>query len=294
MVLKLADATSDGHQMSKGSDLMQIKQLISSFIEQARLELKARWEKWTIDLSQNEIHEVVGALLARQVTLARQMAECPQIWNGHVAPIILRAMADVFISLAWVLKDPLERSRKFVLYGLGQAKLQLEHRKAQIADREPTPEEKMLIDASEAWINSQRFTFLTEVNIGSWSGIPTRQMAEEAECVDFYNYVYNPFSACAHSMWHHVARYNLRQCSNPLHQYHEVPEDRDLPMDPYNLYLAAKYLQKTFHAFDERFSIQVDVPSAYKHLCEGLGRLSNNENKKCEEPKPDSTETEDV
>ena len=149
---------------------------------------------------------MVGALLARQVTLARQMAVSPQIWNDHIAPIILRAMADVYISLVWILKDPVDRSRKFVLYGLGQAKLELEHHKVQIGDRKLTPEEKMWIEASEAWINSQRFTFLTEVNVGSWSGIPTRQMAEEADCIDFYNYVYNPFSACTNSMWHHVAR----------------------------------------------------------------------------------------
>jgi hypothetical protein len=280
--------------MSEQSDFKQFEQLISSFIQQARLELEERWKKWSIDSSQNEIHEVVGALLARQVTLASQMAQCPPIWNGHIAPIVLRSMADVFISLAWVLRDPLERCRKFILYGLGQAKLQLEHRKVQITGREPTPEEKMLIEASEAWINSQRFTFLTEVNVGSWSGISTRQMAEEAECVDFYNYVYNPFSACAHSMWHHVARYNLRQCANPLHQYHQVPEDPELPMDPYNFYLAAKYLQKTFDAFDEKFSIQVDVPSAYDYLCEGLDKLSQSETKDNKGLKPDSTEVEDA
>lgn len=280
--------------MSEESDFSQIEQLIKTFVEQARLELKERWEKWVIDLSQSELHEVVGALLARQVTLARQMAECPQIWNGHIATIILRAMADVYISLAWVLKDPVDRSRKFILYGLGQAKLQLEHHKAQIGDREPIPEEKMLIEASEAWMNSQRFTFLTEVNVGSWSGIPTRQMAEEADCIDFYNYVYNPFSACTHSMWHHIARYNLWQCANPLHQYHQVPEDPQLPMDPYNLYLAAKYLQKTLSAFDEKFSIQVDVPSAYEHLCEGFDKLSDIEGKQQKEPEVNSTEAEDA
>jgi len=63
--------------MSEDSDFREVEQLIKSFIEEARLELRQRWEKWTIDLSQNEIHEVVGALLARQVTLARQMAQCP-------------------------------------------------------------------------------------------------------------------------------------------------------------------------------------------------------------------------
>jgi len=280
--------------VSEQQDFSKIEELIRSFIKQARLELKERWEMWTIDLSQNEIHEVVGALLARQVTLSRQMAENPPIWNGHIAPIILRAMADVYISLAWVLKDPLERSRKFVLYGLGQAKLQLEHRKAQIGNRDLTPEEKMLIEASEAWINSQRFTFLTEVNVGSWSGIQTRQMAKEADCIDFYNYVYNPFSACTHSMWHHIARYNLRQCANPLHQYHHVPEDPEFPMDPYNLYLSAKYLQKTFSAFDRKFGIKVDVPSAFDHLREGLDRLSDTEGDEQERMDVNLNKTEDA
>lgn len=260
--------------MNEESYFEQVEQLIGSFVEQARLEMQERWKNWAIDISENEIHEVVGALLARQVTLATQIAECPSIWNCHTAPIILRAMADVHISLAWVLKAPLERSRKFILYGLGQDKLQIEHRKAQIGEREPTPQEKMIIEASEAWINSQQFTFLTEVNIGSWSGIPTRQMAEEADCLDFYNYVYTPFSACAHSMWHHISKYNLRQCDNPLHQYHHVPYNPISALDSFYFYLAAKYLHKSFSVFDNKYSINVSRKSAYDQLCDGLDKLS--------------------
>lgn len=280
--------------MSEESDFKQIEKLIRIFIKQARIELKERWEKWIIDLDNNEIHEVVGALLARQVTLARQLAESPQIWNYHTAPIILRAMADVYISLAWILKEPLDRSQKFILYGLGQAKLELEHRKAEIGDREHTPKEKMLIDACESWINSQRFTFLTEVNVGSWSGINTRQMAEEADCIDFYNFVYNPFSACSHSMWHHVARYNLMQCANPLHRDHQVPEDLESSIDLNIFLLAARYLQKTFSAFDDKYSIQVDAPSAFEHLCNGLEKLDDNEINECKKPKVESSEEEDA
>jgi len=279
--------------MSEDLDFREIEPLLRTFIDQARLELQVRWGKWDIDLSHSEVYEVLGALLARQVTLARQIAECPPIWNGHVAPIILRAMADVYISLAWVLKDPVERSRKFVHYGLGQAKLHLEHRKAEIGNKEPTPKEKMLLDASEAWINSQRFTFLTEVNVGSWSGISTRQMAEEADCIDFYNYVYTPFSACAHSMWHHIARYNLKQCINPLHQYHQVPYDPELPIDPHTLYLGAKYLEKTFSAFDNKFAIKTGVPSAYKELRRGLSKLFKSAQKE-EDPESNATNTDDV
>jgi len=266
-------------------------QLIDDFIARAREELKERWNLWKIDLSQNEFHEVIGALLARQVTLARYLAQCPPIWNGHIAPLILRAMADVYISLAWVLIDPVEHSRKFILYGLGQEKLQLEHRKAKIANRVASPEEKIIIDASEAWINSQRFTFLTEVNIGSWSGIPTRKMAEDAGCIDFYNYVYNPFSSCVHSMWHHIARYNLRECANPLHQYHGVPEDPDMEIDPHYFFLAGKYLQKTFSRFDESVPTEVKGPSAFERLCEGLDQLVGTESNSQEPPNEYSDST---
>jgi hypothetical protein len=263
--------------MDEQSKLKQINQIVEVFIKQAHEELKVRWDRWQINLSQSEFYEVVGALLARQVTLATQLAENPLIWNGHIAPLILRAMADVYISLAWVLKEPIERCRNFVLYGLGQEKLQLEHRKTQIENRDPSPAEKIMIESSEAWINSQRFTFLTEVNLGSWSGISTRQMAEEADCIDFYKYVYTPFSACSHSMWHHIARYNLRQCANPLHQYHCCPYDPELPIDPDYLYLAGKYLQKAFSTFDESISVNIEGSSAFEKLCEGLEQLSEDE-----------------
>ena len=260
--------------MSNNSQYETIRRIIEAFVNRAREELAQRWSSWRVDLARNEVHEAIGALLARQVTLATQLAQAPSIWNGHVAPLVLRAMADVYITLAWILKDPDDRARKFILYGLGQEKLQLEHRKAQITDREPTPEDQLMIEASEAWINSQRFTFLTEVNLGSWSGLSTREMADQAGCLDFYNYVYVPFSACSHSMWHHVARYNLMLCSNPLHQYHRVPGEPEPGIDPDYLYLAAKYLQKAFATFDATLGIEFQGPSAFKQLCDALDQLS--------------------
>jgi hypothetical protein len=74
-------------------------------------------------------------------------------------------------------------------------------RKAELKARAlESKEEEELVEVLEAWINRQRWSFLTDVNLGSWSGISTRKMAEEAGCLDFYNYVYAPFSACTHSM----------------------------------------------------------------------------------------------
>jgi hypothetical protein len=96
-------------------------------------------------------------------------------------------------------------------------------------------------------------------------------MAEEAGCLDFYNFVYTPFSACTHSMWHHVARYNLKQCQNPLHRFHAAPDVPEAPsLDPHYLYLGAKYLQKTFATFDNAVGTTIDFQSAFDLLGDGL------------------------
>lgn len=253
--------------------------IADSFVARAHEELDERLRKWQLDLVQNEVHEVVGGLLARQLTLASQLANCPIIWSGHVGPLVLRAMADVYISMAWVLRKPRERSKKFILYGLGQAKLQLEHRRAELKTRKPRKGEKEQLTQIENWINRQRAVFLTDVNLGSWSGLSTRKAAQEAGCLDFYNFVYTPFSACTHSMWQHIASYNLKQCENPLHRLHAIPHVSNPPLDSNYLYLAAKYLQKTFAKFDEVIGIKASPKSAFELLCKKLDDLE-----KFEEP----------
>ena len=175
-------------------------------------------------------------------------------------------MADVHINVAWLLLDPAERCLKFISFGLGQAKLELEHRRAEIGDRDPTAEEAAVFDALQGWIDDQRATFLQDVDLGKWAGLSVRQMADEAGCLDFYNFVYTPFSACAHSMWHHIARYNLVACDNPLHRYHRRPMSLALEPDFHYLLLAAKYWDKTLAVFDRQFGVTVAYPSTYDAL----------------------------
>jgi len=244
----------------------EVDEIISGYVDAVRSELAARWEHWQLELSKPELHEVVGALMARQVTLATQLACSPGIWSAHTAPVLLRAMTDVHITLAWILINPLERSRRFVAHGLGQQKLILEHRKAELTANGEDAALDTCVQWTEAWINAQRFTFLTEVNVGSWTEVSVRDMAEEAGCSDLYRYAYTPFSAAAHSMWHHVSRLNLQVCENPLHRYHKVPVDPDLTPDPDYLYRAAKYVEKTFNLFDRTFSVQSGAPSAFEKL----------------------------
>jgi hypothetical protein len=256
------------------AELKCVDEALDRFAHRISDELFRRWEQWRVDLSQAEVYEVVGALLARQVTLATQLARCPHMWNGHVAPLILRAMADVFISAAWILGDPLERARKFIQYGLGRLKLDLEHRRAEVNPSDPKSHK--YIEIQEDWINQQRFSFLVDVDLSpSWAGMSTRQMAEEAGHLDFYNYVYMPFSGCTHSMWQHIGRYNLETCINPLHRYHRVAACPDVPLDIDYLYLAAKYVQKTFTMFDDATGVKLEGKSAFELLVDEISEIGD-------------------
>lgn len=262
--------------MSEEITLDTIEKIVADFTDRAQEEFDLRMSAWGHDHETNPSRLVVGVLLARQLTLAREVARNPMAWNHHIAPILMRAMADVFISAAWILEDPQERAKKFVEYGLGQEKLQVEHRKADLKERGEYEDFKERIESAEAWITSQRHIFVLDVELGSWSGMSTRKMAEECGCLDFYNYVYRDFSGCGHSMWHHVGKFNLRQCDNPLHGYHGIPVAPELSPDPHYLYLAGKYLQKTFARFDEKTGITIEVDSALKVLADAFNEIGRN------------------
>ena len=252
-----------------------LESVLLQYTENVRVDLSDRWNSWPLDLSQNEVHEVVGALLARQVTLATNFAKSPGVWNAHIAPIFLRCMAAVYISLNWILQDPLLRSKKYILYGLGQAKLQIEHRKAEAEQSGKDPKDDPMIEILEGWVNSQRYLFLTEVEIGSWSGLSTREMAEEASCLDYYRYVYMPFSASVHSTWHHIGRLNLTTCLSPLHRAHHIPVDPKTDVDLYYLYLMAKYLDKTFRLFDDFIKPSCDKSVSLEKLTQSINELKS-------------------
>ena len=256
--------------MTNEEAIRSLEKVIGEYQAQVERECVARWNAWLKNSPPTEVHEVVGALLTRQATLVTQFAQAPSAWNGHMAPLVIRAMVDVHIILAWIFKDPVDRSHKFIAYGLGQEKLALEHLKAVIKDRGDDPAKDLGVKAHESWINSQRFTFLTEVNVGSWSGITTRKMAEEAGCLELYSRSYLPYSAATHSMWNHVAKYNLRQCENPLHRYHRIPSNPSMSFEIDYIHVVAYQLTRTFKLFDEYAKVTVEVEQADVVLVNGL------------------------
>ena len=243
---------------------LKLPEQIIRFIELADLGLDERWNKLPKDIYENHQCEVIGALLARQVTLAKRMARIPAFWDVHIAPILLRVMIDNHITLVWILKDPTTRSKHFVLHGLGQAKLYLEHLKTE-NEEGSNQDLQQIIEATERWIDNQQYSFLTNVNLGSWSGMDTHKMAEEADCLDLYRYAYTPFSSCVHNMWNHVGRLNVGLSGNPLHKYLLVPCDPEMEPEFDLLLNCAKYLQESFCVVDETFSLQCGTMLPYDY-----------------------------
>jgi len=254
--------------MSNEDEFLQ--QFLSEYLDRIGIEFESRMRSWDQDIFDKEVNDVVGGLMARQVTLAIHTAISPQIWNQHVLPLFLRTMADVYISFSWILLDTEERARKFIEYGLGQEKLELAKHQEAIGDTDEVPNGfAEFIQLRKQLLDNERLSFLIPVNLGAWSEINTRKMAIEIDDKQFYDFVFTPFSSCVHSTWAHVSKWNLQTCTNPLHMLHRVPVVMQLPMEPKLFANSAKYLCKTFKKFDESFGdTSLDSFALYDFVCD--------------------------
>ena len=228
-----------------------LETLVDNLISESISNFEDRWDQLEIDLYRTETFEVVGGLLSRQATLLIEMASAPSIWNGNIAPVVLRSMTDLHITLSWILNEPDERSKKYILYGLGQEKLLIEHYRVLLEEKDD-PDIKKMVELKEAWLESQRREYMTEVNVGNWAHLDTRKMSQEADCESLYKFAYTPFSMVAHNMWNHISLYNMSLCKNPLHKNHKRPAIFKVPIDMDYLYRATKYYDKTLRYFDEK------------------------------------------
>jgi len=221
------------------------------------------WNKVSPEPTALEAYSVIGALLSRQVTLSSQLARSPAVWNGHSAPLFLRAQVDLHITVAWILCDLVDRAKKYVLNGLGEEKLIIEQFKNAIEENPNEPNREMMekmIEMKSEWVSSQRNEWMVEVNLGHWAQLNTHSLSKEADCEKLYKFAYKPFSQAAHSMWPHVSVYNSKHCKNPLHRYHLIPDLFDAPMDVDYLYRSCKYVHRTYESFVERFDLVLEEP----------------------------------
>lgn len=237
----------------------ELKAFIDGYIDCLEKNLSLRLEpKTDCDWYFGEASSVIGSLLARQITLTMHLAMSPNCWNGHVAPLFLRSMIDAHISLAWILKDPNQRSKEYISYALGQEKLSKGHLKRKF-EKDPQDDRLIsMIESKSEWINNHMLMSLVEVNLGSWSGSSVRQMCIDINDEDFYNFSFSPFSACVHNNWYHLNLYNSWPCENPLHKNHFMPNILERPIDIDFLFRSGKYASMSLKAFDNALGLEID------------------------------------
>ncbi len=249
-----------------------ICELVDDFRGKVKAEIKRHVNAIPIDLIEPQVHSVLGALLARQGTIAIELAQAVSAWNYHSAPLFIRAMVDAHITIAWLMLDPKDRSKKYVEYGLGQSKLHLEHLKSDLTSRGIDHQKDESIQEMEAWLNAQKLMFLLPVELGSWSNISTREMAIEAGLENAYNFSYQPFSGCVHSTWNHISQYNARRSESPLHRHTFVAAMPEFPPDAHQLDTVARWLDETLVLYQKQY----DLPEE-KHLIKEWLHIALNE-----------------
>jgi hypothetical protein len=243
------------------------------------------WSKLPVDIYQSEFYEVIGALLARQCNLAVKIAQNPDLWDYHSGPLFLRAMTDSYITAAWICKDRIDRAQKFILYGLGQEKLQIEHLKSVLETLDPEDRKRLeqRIEIQQAWLNAQHYSFLQHVDVGSWSGISTRDMAKEAGCLDLYNFAYTGWSHAAHGMWNHVGRFDALPSQEPLHKHIWQPANVEHGQHIDVVVQATKYFDELCVLVVGEFQLKMEGPNPNAWLEERLAVLF----KESQEPQTD-------
>ncbi len=190
----------------------------------------AAWHRSDVDLAAPRRSEVLGGLLSRQYALATRIAGTPWYWEADIGRIALRCMAEIHISLQWLASEgENDDYDRFVECGLGQDKLCARRMESSLGEDSAATAEA--IGHRNAWIETQMYTYLVAVDVGSWSGKSIRDLAMEAGCKDIYDDYFTPHSREVHASWGAMARSDLSRCPNPLHRYHFIPTFAPRQMD---------------------------------------------------------------
>lgn len=212
---------------------------------------RKRLKRIPLNDSARTTYAVIGGLLVRQRDLTAVLVRNSLNWNQVVAPLVHRAMAEVRITLGYLLvEDTNNRCQAYIQYSLGQEKLQIEHYEALVEDGDCSPTVSKQIESRSAWLSLQQHSWLTTVNLGAQFERPVRSIAIDANLKDLYDFNYSPFSSAVHSTWQYVGKNCVYLCQEPLHGFHFFPEIRENTSHPFEAAVAVKNFDYTLKAID--------------------------------------------
>jgi hypothetical protein len=134
--------------------------------------------------------------------------------------LLVRTLTEIRINLAFLVQKEDEAMwTRFRAYGSGQAKLAL-LKYEEIASGQPN---LVSMDTLKALANEDFFQEFVNIDLGSWSGLDLRKMAEQSGTKDDYDRFYGWTSAFVHGHWGAARDAVLATCVNPLHRAHRGP-----------------------------------------------------------------------
>jgi len=133
--------------------------------------------------------------------------------------VAMRCLVDMCITLTYLInKSDDQLWVTFKNYGIGQFKLALLKNEGEAPITLPVGMERISLV-----VNEEKWLEFTDINIGSWANINSRQMAIEANMKEMYDKYFDLTSSFVHGNWAAIRTAAYENCLNPLHKFHLLP-----------------------------------------------------------------------
>lgn len=251
------DQGQDSGTAAQESNLMTLVDRFGRAADEFLQAIMVDHQKCIPDPSMFEKTSVLSGLLARSCALGLDMFTERSLWVAEIGGVVLRCLCETLILLAWLLqKDDTALYKRFVEYSLGQQDLYglklTDYDGYRNAFKALYIGGDQLADAMSR--DSWDAQFRT-IDLGNWAGIDTRKMAEEGGTKHFYDLVFSLYSADVHSQFISLARWNMVQCTNPLHNGHLVPVFGRRVVNPFLPMTACVLLKATCQTFFQHYKV---------------------------------------
>lgn len=201
--------------------------VVAENLQSARRALLDHWAGSLTTSGLNPRHDATFALGFYALACLNELCIGPmsRIISGR---LLIRTLTEIRINLAFLVRKGDETMwSRFRPYGSGQAKLAL----LKYEDVEQGQPNLVSADTLRALANEDFFQEFVNIELGSWSGLDLRKMAEQCGAKDDYDRYYGWTSAFVHGQWAAARDAVMATCANPLHRVHRGPMPLQRPME---------------------------------------------------------------
>jgi hypothetical protein len=176
----------------------------------------------TRDPNEDERPAVLLGLASRMYRQMADFLERPSAWAHGTSELHTRPLVETRIVSAWLVKrDDPTIFAGYIEHGLGKLKLLRDHINNDVGPN-PDPEVAEMLKALDARVNVERDEWFQPVNVGAFSDVSIRRMAEEVNLKREYDLAYAPLSSSNHGEWAAVRDDDTVLCEEVLHGGHRV------------------------------------------------------------------------